>query len=251
MNIYLFNEKKELIKSTLQAVEYIDPMTPYIPDNAVIADAELPSLAANQAHLVSGERNKDGHFTASNNVSIVADYRGVDIFNTETGEKVEHAELGDLPNSLTDKPRLTAYHTWNGGKWTLTAAAKKQQLSDKKSELEQSLMTLCDSKQDEAEHFILGYRATPKQIERYRDKYARAKLGEFSEAENNVIIAKYDAMLAAIRSFVDKIELFRQTVADLIDAGALDKAKAAIAAGQAFDQSTSGADIKQLLASLA
>lgn len=112
--------------------------------------------------------------------------------------------------------------------------------------LQEKLMILCDGKQEDAYKLMLGYKATPKQIERYKDKYERAKEGEFEDAVNAVIIQKFEVMRSAIRQFTDMIELFRSYVDDLIQSGELDKAEFAIEAGQQFDAETQTDDVKAL-----
>lgn len=132
INIYT-NKNNELIASSLRELEKIDNVTYFAVGDNVIADVELPQLAENQAYKVSGNRNADGHYTVSANASVVADYRNVETYNTTTGELEKATEIGELPENLTDKSRPSEYHTWNGSKWTLTAAAKKQQLQDAKA----------------------------------------------------------------------------------------------------------------------
>lgn len=114
-------------------------------------------------------------------------------------------------------------------------------------ELLKRLMMLCDTKQIEAQKLILGEKATPLQLQRYDDKYARAKAGEFEDAVNQAIIAKYEQARSAIRNFVDLIELFRGAVDDLIKAQEFDKAKRLIEAGRGLDASTTTEQIQQLL----
>jgi hypothetical protein len=113
--------------------------------------------------------------------------------------------------------------------------------------IQTSLMTLCDKKQDEAQGLILGYKATPLQIERYKDKYERAKAGEFDEATNSIIIQKHEEYIKAIRNLVDLIEYFRSAVDDLIIASELDRAGELIEAGESFGATTKLEDIKALL----
>lgn len=124
---------KELIASSLRELEKLDNVTYFAVGDNVIADAELPPLAENQAYKVSGNRNADGHYTVSANVSVVADYRNVETYNTQTGELEKVTEIGELPSHLTTKPRLGEYHTWNGSKWTLTAADKARKLKDEQA----------------------------------------------------------------------------------------------------------------------
>lgn len=45
-----------------------------------------------------------------------ADHRGT-YYSTETGEKVEHTELGELPQNLTETPPLAEPCKWNGLTW--------------------------------------------------------------------------------------------------------------------------------------
>lgn len=123
----------ELIASSLQDAIYLDAMTPAITQNDVIADADLPPLGGNQAYKVSGNRNVDGHYTVSNNVSVVADYRNIDTYNTSTGKLEKITETGELPSYLTTKPQPSDYHTWNGSKWTLTAANKARKLQNERA----------------------------------------------------------------------------------------------------------------------
>ena len=71
----------------------------------------------------------------------------------------------------------------------------KEWLVEKRKEgVELNLITLADTKQQDAQKLILGYKATQPQIERYKDKYERAKEGEFDDATNQVIIEKFEYM---------------------------------------------------------
>ncbi len=108
------------------------------------------------------------------------------------------------------------------------------------------LMLLCDKKQSEVQGLILGYKNTPKQLERYKDKYERAKANEWDQATNDSIIANHEAYLGAMRNLVDLIEYFRSKTDDLIIAGDLDKANEVIALAEAFDDKTTLADIDSL-----
>jgi len=145
------------------------------------------------------------------------------------------------------------------GSWKKIGSAKlksyqngyKSWLADKRKEgIENSLMTLADSKQEDAERLIFGYKATPKQIERYKDKYERAMAGEFDDATNVVIIQKFEAMRLSIRQFTDMIEDYRGLVDDLIQSGELDKAENAIVAGKSFGATTTKADVSKVFEGL-
>jgi hypothetical protein len=124
-------------------------------------------------------------------------------------------------------------------------------IADKKYNIQKtqiSLMYLCDKKQDEAQKLVLGYKATPLQIERYKDKYVRAKAGEFDEVTNALIITNHEQYLNAMRNLVDLIEYFRSAVDDLIIAEQLNKANEVIVAAESFGADTTLEDIQGLLA---
>lgn len=128
------------------------------------------------------------------------------------------------------------------------AELRKPTLENLTNQIKSSLMDLCDKKQNEAQRLVLGYKATPMQLERYKDKYERAKSGQFDQALNDLIILKHEQYLTAIRNFVDLIEYFRSAVDDLIIAEQLDKANEVIAAAESFGANTTLEDIQRLLA---
>lgn len=47
---------------------------------------------------------------------LLADRRGT-VYRTDSGEAVQHDELGDLPDCLTTEPRPTPAHIWRDGLW--------------------------------------------------------------------------------------------------------------------------------------
>ncbi len=112
------------------------------------------------------------------------------------------------------------------------------------------LMTLCDSKQEEAENFILKHKNTAGQRRRYQDKYERALAGEFSPEERSAMITNYESVRDAIRAFADLIEFFRQAVDDWIVDEQLEKAERAIAEAASFRAETKLDDVKMLLANV-
>ena len=116
--------------------------------------------------------------------------------------------------------------------------------------LQIGLMFICDSKQEAAQKMILGYKSTPLQIERYKDKYERAVGGEFEPETNALIIEKFEAMRSDVRGFTDLIEEFRGVVDDFIQAGELEKAQAAISAAALFSAPTTKDDVVNLLGSV-
>lgn len=54
----------------------------------------------------------------------LADHRGI-YYRTDTGERVEHAELGELPEGLTSKERPSQFHVWQGDDWVLDEDAER------------------------------------------------------------------------------------------------------------------------------
>jgi len=113
--------------------------------------------------------------------------------------------------------------------------------------IQSRLMRVSDAKQAGLLEMLLGYKATPAQIERYKRKYERAKNGEFNPKKNSAIIKKHEAMLAQIDHYVDMIEMAREFVADLIEAGELDKAGKIIDTAEKFDHTTTPEQLKELL----
>lgn len=55
----------------------------------------------------------------------VTDHRGETVYDTETGQPVEIAELGDYPESVTTIKPLTPYDHWNGSEWVTDESAQK------------------------------------------------------------------------------------------------------------------------------
>lgn len=134
MQIYSFNENtNELLIKTLRAADRIDACTLSIPLNSVIADSELPRLSENQAYIVTGERNQDGHFTVTENVTVINDYRGQKVYLKTTGEEIEHKELGALPNDVTTIPPIV-YGVWSKSKnkWVEKPNAEELRLKDRR-----------------------------------------------------------------------------------------------------------------------
>jgi len=176
------------------------------------------------------EKNKVAIFQ-NEKWSIKNDHRGVKYYLAD-GSEHSISEIGiNIPdNALLEPPPPSP--------------------DDIKATLQSELIALCDSKQDQAEKLLLGYKATPKQIDRYKDKYERALEGEFDAELNANIIAKHESYRSALRSLVDMIELFRSQVDDFITAGEFSKSEAAIKEGEGFSKETTKEDIKALIESL-
>lgn len=134
MKIYSYNEEtKELSPSTLRVADYIDACTFSVPLNSVVADNELPSLSNNQAYIVTGERNQDGHFTVTENVTVINDYRGQKVYLKTTGKEIEYKELGALPNDVTTIPPIV-YGVWSESKnkWVEKPNVEELRLKDRR-----------------------------------------------------------------------------------------------------------------------
>lgn len=83
-----------------------------LPGNAIELDDVLHDLDPGQVWaLVDGQPRQ------------LADHRGT-VYSTDTGEAVEHRELGALPEGLTPFARPGPFHSWFGGGWVLDDAAK-------------------------------------------------------------------------------------------------------------------------------
>lgn len=84
-----------------------------LPANAV----ELPELPAPRAGYAWAYR--DGQAIEQ------PDHRGT-YYRTDSGERIEHAELGELPEGLTPEPRPGPYHAWQEGAWVLDEEAERR-----------------------------------------------------------------------------------------------------------------------------
>ncbi|HCU0243620.1 TPA: tail fiber assembly protein [Morganella morganii] len=57
---------------------------------------------------------------------LIADHRGVKVYDTSTADESEIKELGDLPPSVTTVVPDVEFPKWNGKKWVTDKAAKKE-----------------------------------------------------------------------------------------------------------------------------
>lgn len=85
---------------------------PIVPTGAI----ELPELPDPRAGHVWVWR--DGQAVE------LADHRGT-YYRVDTGERVEHAELGELPDGLAHEPRPSPYHDYVDGGWVVNEAKKQ------------------------------------------------------------------------------------------------------------------------------
>ena len=134
MKIYSYNEKtKELLPDTLRDADHIDACTPSVPLNSVVADNELLSLLNNQAYIVTGERNEDGYFTVTENVTVIDDYRGQKVYLKTTGEEIKYQELGALPDTVTLIAPVP-YSEWSesANNWVEKPNANELRLQDRR-----------------------------------------------------------------------------------------------------------------------
>ncbi|HHK9287514.1 TPA: tail fiber assembly protein [Escherichia coli] len=54
----------------------------------------------------------------------VADHRGETVYNTENGDEITIAEMGDYPENTTTIAPLTPYDKWDGEKWVTDTEAQ-------------------------------------------------------------------------------------------------------------------------------
>jgi len=134
----------------------------------------------------------------------------------------------------------------------------------KKDNAYTSLQTLCDTKSQEAKNYIAGKRVTAEQLARYKEKFEIAQEykanGSYADVLKleadlqglsvddlaDLIIAKGQAYKQALIKFNAKIEAFRVLVADLIEAGEIDKAMSIIEKAKKLGVDTKDEDIKAL-----
>lgn len=76
---------------------------------------------------------------ADNSWQYQADHRGT-YYSKETGEKVEHTALGELPDNLTVLEPLAEPCKWNGSEWVKDEAKIAENFTKNKRNLSQTLM---------------------------------------------------------------------------------------------------------------
>lgn len=83
-----------------------------LPSSAIQLAEPLPAPAPGHVWtLVNGQPQQ------------LADRRGI-YYRTDTGERIEHDELGELPEGLTAEPWPGPCHTWQAGGWAPDEAAQ-------------------------------------------------------------------------------------------------------------------------------
>lgn len=107
MHIYLADNMGVLIGPVELPV--IPGIGVQVPSNAIQLPAELPESAAGKVWALVGGQPQQ-----------LADHRG-QVYSTNTGEPLQHADLGELPAGLTFEPRPSPDHSWNGNAWAFDA----------------------------------------------------------------------------------------------------------------------------------
>lgn len=114
---------------------------------------------------------------ADNNWQYQADHRGT-YYSKETGEKVEHTALGELPDNLTALAPLAEPCKWNGTEWVKDEARIVELFMQRKEAL---LTTLANKADTLKSSLLVGYPQT--EIESF---YRQEKEALAWKADNKV-----------------------------------------------------------------
>ena len=114
---------------------------------------------------------------ADNNWQYQADHRGT-YYSKETGEKVEHTALGELPDNLTALAPLAEPCKWNGTEWVKDEARIVELFMQRKEAL---LTTLANKADTLKSSLLVGYPQT--EIESF---YRQEKEALAWQADNKV-----------------------------------------------------------------
>ncbi|HJR29339.1 MAG TPA: tail fiber assembly protein [Pseudomonas sp.] len=118
----------EFIGAGLADPSPLEPFTWLIPAHAY--QCEPPTLEpGHTAVKVSGDGWK-----------LVADYRGLTVYSTETGEAQVWDVLGDLPDGYTREPPATEFDKWQDDQWVVDEVATTDALK-KKAARKKALLT--------------------------------------------------------------------------------------------------------------
>lgn len=123
---------------------------------------------------------------------IQADFRGEKAYNTESGQEVEIAELGELPKNLTLTPRPSEYHTFKSGKWTLTKDGVARKKNDEAKAHNQKIYAQIDALELKQNRPI-----REKELAKYADdeKAEKAALDRIKQLDTDI-----QALRATLRS---------------------------------------------------
>ncbi|PID61715.1 MAG: hypothetical protein CR974_04090 [Gammaproteobacteria bacterium] len=117
VNVFVTNSDGIYLHET---EEYVSEGTG-LPDNMYL-DAPPPAKAD---HVI---------IRASNGWKYLSDHRGQTYYRTDNGESCVINRIGEVDSGLTEQPRPSPYHTWDGETWHIAADRVTQQLADAKTE---------------------------------------------------------------------------------------------------------------------
>ena len=137
-------------------VHYTDAQGIYIKETTEYVSAG-GSLAAG-SYLDAPPKQKQGFVIvrADNNWQYQADHRGT-YYSTETGEKVDHTALGELPENLTELAPLAEPCKWNGTAWIKDETKIAERFTQRKEAL---LATLANKADTLKSSLLVGYPQT-------------------------------------------------------------------------------------------
>ena len=160
--------------------------------------SEGGSLSAG-SYLDAPPQHKQGFAIVrmDNSWQYQADHRGT-YYNTETGEKVEHTELGELPDNLTALEPLAEPCKWNGTAWVKDEA----KIADNFAKVQAKLIANID------EHAARIYSTWTRFESEYRERQAAAEA--FKKANYQGECSRY------ITDFAKRAGLNNQAATDLI-----------------------------------
>lgn len=109
MPLTIFNyhpETGEFISSSLADKSPLEPDEWLIPAHAT--EIEPPQTVANQVAVFDG-----------NAWRIDQDFRGLNLYSTENGSRVEVDTIGPMPTNATTDPRPSIFYGWSSSGWAL------------------------------------------------------------------------------------------------------------------------------------
>ncbi|EFA9169423.1 tail fiber assembly protein [Escherichia coli] len=110
--ITVYNYNGETMEFTSASLEYL-PVGVGVPGNSCV-DAPISKkdgfAVCRKADLTGWE--------------YIADHRGETVYNTENGDEITIAEMGEYPENTTTIAPLTPYDKWDGEKWVTDTEAQ-------------------------------------------------------------------------------------------------------------------------------
>ena len=198
-----------------------------LPSNAV--DLANPLLEAASGHvwaLVNGKPKE------------LADHRGV-AYRTDTGEAVQHGELGALPAGLTSFPRPSGDHRWIADRWQIDPELRGANLLA----LAGTLCTRIDTAADAARAAVVGDPTRTIEYERSAAEAAQFKAAGYPADDVPRTVAAWaingrtahqaaDSILAEAAAYTEALYVIRETrlgakeqIRTLMDAGEVEQAQ--------------------------